>query len=609
MPSFNSVLCSLVVVGSFVQAVTAGNVFEKLHGGVPQGWTFVKTAGPDHAKYGQHLEGHEVKAMLQPTEAATNAVISWLQDFNITAIEDDGDWVNFKTDVATADKMLDTRFQWFRSDYKGLERLRTLQYSVPDEVAQHINLVQPTTRFGSMKAMRSLILKEEVEEAADGQNKMWTESAATPAAVNISCNATITPQCLLELYNIHYKADPNNGNKVGFASFLEEYARYSDLATFEAQFAPYAIGQNFSVVEFNGGLNDQASAEDSGEANLDLDYIVGLSSPVPVTEFSTGGRGPLVPDLDQPTQADNENEPYLDYLTAILKLPNSELPQTISHSYGENEQVCFWPLGKICMMSLLVDSFLLQSVPASFAKQVCNMFAQLGARGVSVLFSSGDSGVGAACLSNDGLNTTQFQPAFPAACPFLTSVGGTRYIKPEVAIYFSGGGFSRLFPRPFYQELAIREYLAQLGTKNAGFFNRNGRGYPDVAAQAYRFSVVDKGLVKRYQGTSCSSPTFAAVVALLNSARLSSKLPPLGFLNPWIYTVGRFGLNDITSGGNTGCTGNSSFGRSPNGSPVIPNAGFPALKGWDAVTGYGTPDFGKLLKLSTPWVKNKGGPV
>ena len=253
--------------------------------------TVYDVSTPDHPKYGQHLEGHEVKAMLLPTEAATNAVISWLQDYNITAIEDDGDWVNFKTDVATADKMLDTRFQWFRSDYKGQERLRTLQYSVPDEVAQHINFVQPTTRFGSLRAMRSLILKEEVGELADGQSKMWTESAATPAAVNISCNATITPQCLLELYDIHYKADPNNGNKVGFASFLEEYARYSDLATFEAQFAPYAIGQNFSVVEFNGGLNDQAGAEDSGEANLDLDYIVGLSSPVPVTEFSTGGRG------------------------------------------------------------------------------------------------------------------------------------------------------------------------------------------------------------------------------------------------------------------------------------------------------------------------------
>ena len=50
------------------------------------------------------------------------------------------------------------------------------------------------------------------------------------------------------------------------------------------------------------------------------------------------------------------------------------------------------------------------------------MFAQLGARGVSVIFSSGDGGVGTACLSNDGKNTTEFQPQFPAACPFVTSV-------------------------------------------------------------------------------------------------------------------------------------------------------------------------------------------
>ena len=50
------------------------------------------------------------------------------------------------------------------------------------------------------------------------------------------------------------------------------------------------------------------------------------------------------------------------------------------------------------------------------------MFAQLGARGVSVLFSSGDTGVGSACQTNDGKNTTRFLPIFPAACPFVTSV-------------------------------------------------------------------------------------------------------------------------------------------------------------------------------------------
>ena len=50
------------------------------------------------------------------------------------------------------------------------------------------------------------------------------------------------------------------------------------------------------------------------------------------------------------------------------------------------------------------------------------MFAQLGAMGVSILFGSGDGGIGGAglvigsCLSNDGKNRTEFLPTFPASC-------------------------------------------------------------------------------------------------------------------------------------------------------------------------------------------------
>ena len=227
--------------------------------------------------------------MLQPTEEASNTVISWLQDNNVTAIEDDGDWINFQTNVVIANRLLGTEFLWYQSGYKGKERLRTLRYSVPSEVAQHINFVQPTIRFGSLRPMRSLDLDKGAGEHVESQHK-WLPEKRT-SVVNATCNTTITPQCLLELYNVHYKADPHNGNKIGYASFLEEYARYADLALFEKQFAPYAVRKNFSVVEFNKGLNGQNSTEDSGEANLDNQYVVGVGFPTPVTEFSTGGRG------------------------------------------------------------------------------------------------------------------------------------------------------------------------------------------------------------------------------------------------------------------------------------------------------------------------------
>lgn len=215
------------------------------------------------------------------------------------------------------------------------------------------------------------------------------------------------------------------------------------------------------------------------EANLDVQYAYPLSYPTPGYYYSTGGRGQLIPDLDQPTQADNQNEPYLDFLHYILSLPDSDLPTTLTTSYGEDEQ----------------------SVPEPYTNMTCSLFAQLGARGVSVLFSSGDTGPGSACQSNDGKNTTRLLPIFPAACPYVTSVGGTYHVQPEIAIGFSSGGFSDRFPRPAYQDAAVTTYLNSIGDTFKGLYNPNGRGFPDVAAQGYNFTVVDAGAEIRVGGT------------------------------------------------------------------------------------------------------------
>jgi tripeptidyl-peptidase I len=140
--------------------------------------------------------------------------------------------------------------------------------------------------------------------------------------------------------------------------------------------------------------------------------------------------------------------------------------------------------------------------------------------------------------------------------------------------------------------------LSKIGDTFKGLYNPAGRGFPDVAAQGYRYTVIDKNLTGHYQGTSCSAPMFAGVVALLNDARIKARKPSMGFLNPWLYSIGEVGLNDVIDGGSKGCDGHARFGGPLNGSPVIPGAGWNATEGWDPVTGYGTPDFGKLLKLS-----------
>jgi tripeptidyl-peptidase-1 len=309
---------------------------------------------------------------------------------------------------------------------------------------------------------------------------------------------------------------------------------------------------------------DQNSTLHSSEANLDIQYTMALSDPIPNVFYSTGGRGPLVPDLDEPDQNTGSNEPYIDFLTEMLKKDNDQLPHTLTISYSEDEQ----------------------SVPREYAIDICNKFRQLGARGVSVLFSSGDTGVAAACQTNDGKETKRFLPTFPAACPYVTSVGGTVGVAPERAASFSSGGFSEIWERPKWQHAAVQGYLKQMRGKwtKPLLYNPNGRGFPDVSAQGYHFHVFDKGSDRLISGTSASSPTMAGIIALINGARVSKGQPPLGWLNPFIYSHdAKDGWTDITNGGSTGCTGENKYSHLPT--PFVANASWPALAGWDAVTG------------------------
>ena len=161
----------------------------------------------------------------------------------------------------------------------------------------------------------------------------------------------------------------------------------------------------------------------------------------------------------------------------------------------------------------------------------------------------------------------------------MTAVGATKNFNPEVAAldsrngFTSGGGFSNYFSRPKYQDEAVSAYLATISNEFSGLFNKSGRAFPDIAAQSQSFAVVWNGTLVRLDGTSASTPTASAVIALVNDALIAAGKPPLGFLNPWLYSKGYKGFSDIISGSAAGCN----------------TTGFPAVIGWDAVTGFGTP--------------------
>ncbi|SLM38599.1 tripeptidyl peptidase protein [Lasallia pustulata] len=331
---------------------------------------------------------------------------------------------------------------------------------------------------------------------------------ASNITVAQACNATaVTPLCLRTLYGTYdYTPKVPGINKVGLTDYLGESNNRSDIYLFLQMFRPEAASEAYTFT-FDIIAN--------GSAQQTPDNATQLGAP--------------------------------------------DLPQTISTSYGDDEQ----------------------TVPYAYATLACQLFAQLGARGITLLFASGDSGLGptGVCLSNDGKNTTMFLPSFHASCPYVTTVGATKNFAPEVAAFdpannfASGGGFSNYFPRPAYQDPYVPDYIASLGSRFQGLYNASGRGYPDIAAQGFRFLTVWDGGVVVLDGTSGSTPTAAGVVSLVNDALLAAGRALLGWLNPWLYGMGKKGFTDVVEGSAIGCGGE----------------GFPAEAGWDAVTGWGTP--------------------
>ena len=119
----------------------------------------------------------------------------------------------------------------------------------------------------------------------------------------------------------------------------------------------------------------------------------------------------------------------------------------------------------------------------------------------------------------------------------------------------------------------MKPYIESVNTTYKGLYNPQGRGIPDVSAMAYHYPIVWNGTSHLLDGTSASAPAFAAIISLINDNLLAEGRPPLGFLNPWLYTLARDGFQDVVYGSNHGCG----------------TRGFEAVPGWDAATGLGTP--------------------
>ena len=161
---------------------------------------------------------------------------------------------------------------------------------------------------------------------------------------------------------------------------------------------------------------------------MDVQYITSTGNEIATEHWSTAGAQPGNP----------ENEPFVKWLTDVASA-GDDVPSLFSISYGDEET----------------------GVSYAYAQRCSVEFQKAGARGISLLAASGDSGV--------GCGTAGFIPTFPASCPYVTGVGavtgGTPGQSPtgENVADLSGGGFSNYFARPSYQDDAVKAYVSSRG--------------------------------------------------------------------------------------------------------------------------------------------------
>eukprot|EP00041_Stephanoeca_diplocostata_P039845 m.1637990 g.1637990 ORF g.1637990 m.1637990 type:complete len:618 (-) comp26546_c0_seq1:873-2726(-) len=523
-----------------------------------------RISDPDHESYGQFLSAAEVIA-LTATDAKT--VLKVKNALAPATCKNAGDSLKCTATVREIEQVFKCEMSVFEHTITNKRVIRTVEsLSLPDDV----------------------IFVSGLTELFEPRQDFFREYSAD---VDAKVDPMVVPDTIRSLYNIStFLGHPNTTSSVAeFPGSNNESP--ADLLSF----GNYTGLPQLTIAKHVGPPNDPQA--DSTEATLDIQYVKGVAPTVPAWVWNS----------------DNWMfELARDLINATAR------PAVVSVSYAWNEaKQCGGIANGQCTGG---------ESSAQYVNRTNFEFQKVGLLGTTVVVASGDSGAHGrtdkVCLFN-----AKMHPNFPAASPYVLSVGGTQLVSPigtagatspictsgefanncamsgtevvaSTSLKFSpraritsGGGFSDVAARPAYQAAVVSNYLQNTSgaPKNTNLFNVNGRGYPDVSALSHNYYIEIGGKHGSVDGTSAATPVLAGLVALINSQRALQGRPAVGFVNPLLYKVydmtqGK-AFQDITEGSND-CTESGCECKT----------GFAATQGWDAATGLGTPNLGRILK-------------
>jgi subtilase family serine protease len=325
----------------------------------------------------------------------------------------------------------------------------------------------------------------------------------------------------------------------------------------------------------------------------------------------------------------------------LLAVPPAEtegvqgLPNLFKAISGE---IAATPRGTVFSMSLSATEQTFGGAGQTQTAKFDQVFKQGLAKDDNFFAATGDYGSQSFTQQDKNRNLSNYTAVgYPSTSPYVVAVGGTQLQynwtwdptsnDPSISGYWNwtpggdteavwneswapigtGGGASVIYPRPSWQQGVDSGYGDHRLVPDTSW-NAAVNGGVDVYITAYpQYNCGNTtGCWSFFGGTSAATPQTAGLVALVNSARAASGKQPIGFLDPILYQhgVGAGDYRDIVpvhegtapktfAGSDIGVSGpvDKSVGDLQDnqlwGSSV---PGYPTTSGYDATTGWGTPN-------------------
>lgn len=558
---------------------------------------FESVTNPSSKLYGQWMSREEVIGKLSRPHVV-DRVRRWLESVGARTDVSGGDVVHVVAKASTAENILHTSIRCFQHKRSGLKVLRHWGLlHLPGSMRSFVHAIRGLSDFPLLQNQG----RDSLTAALPPRDPYTWKNDGVPV------NAPETWKHVYGIDDHHFGGGegvtqsvvefPFNGPSTGYLdSDLRQYREATALPD-------EPTGVRRGVVNKLG--NVQSTPSDS-EASLDIQIMQSVSGNADTTFWVVDGW-------------------VYEWAQELFSMKTPPLVNSLSFG-GEEASSCevASPNAEHC------ETLGMQNV-SQYLERCDIEFMKVGLRGISLLASSQDHGapgfanVDCSADAQTAGNATAsgvlaLNPVYPASSPYITAVGATALDKPQKlsqpqsklcnamhcasggvevpamgavnSDFTSGGGFSIYEKQPAYQKEAVADFLASGALRPpATMFNSNNRAYPDISVLGDRIFMVRNNQSMLSGGTSASTPIFAGMVSLLNAARAKVGKGPLGFLNPVLYQAAKISpeiFNDVTSGNNS-CTV-SLF------APHCCHFGYGAGKGWDPVTGLGTPKFAGLLK-------------